>query len=72
MDDLRRKVRGGMGVDGSGRSEADVEEEMEEWLATVLSRKEEKQRVRGEEEGRRDRDEFEEFRRFRNERGSVR
>jgi len=76
MDDLRRKVRGGMGVDGSGRSEADVEEEMEEWLASVLSRKEEKQRVRGEEDregkGRRDRDEFEEFRRFKNERGSVR
>lgn len=42
MDDLRRKVRGGMGVDGTGRSEQDAEEELEEWLATVLARKEEK------------------------------
>jgi len=75
MDDLRRKVRGGMGVDGSGRSEADVEEEMEEWLATVLTRKEEK-RTREEEakdeKVRRDRDEFEEFRKFKNERGRAR
>lgn len=54
LDDLRRKVRGGRGVDGSGsgRSEREAEEEMEEWLATVLARKEEKVRRRrgGEEE----------------------
>lgn len=54
MDDLRRKIRGGLGVDGSGRSEKDAEEEMEEWLATVLARKDEKKRRRreGEEEER--------------------
>jgi hypothetical protein len=44
MQDLRRRIRGGLGVDGSGRSETDAEEEFEEWLATVLARKEEKER----------------------------
>ncbi|KAI9841640.1 MAG: hypothetical protein M1837_000487 [Sclerophora amabilis] len=44
MDDLRRKVRGGLGVDGTGRSEQDAEEEFEEWLATVLARKDDKER----------------------------
>jgi len=46
--DMRRKIRGGLGVDGSGRSEQDAEEEMEEWLATVLARKEEKEKRRKE------------------------
>jgi len=48
MDDLRRKIRGGLGVDGSGRTEQDAEEEMEEWLATVLARKEDKEKRRKE------------------------
>ena len=48
MDDMQRKIRGGLGIDGSGRSEKDAEEEMEEWLATVLARKEEKERKRKE------------------------
>lgn len=53
MGDLRRRIRGGLGVDGTGRSEVDAEEEMEEWLATVLARKEEKvKRKGGEDEGR--------------------
>ncbi|KAI9879212.1 MAG: hypothetical protein M1830_009213 [Pleopsidium flavum] len=43
MEELRRGVRGGLGVDGSGRRE---EEEMEEWVVSVLARKEEKERVR--------------------------
>ncbi|PGH00048.1 hypothetical protein AJ79_08319 [Helicocarpus griseus UAMH5409] len=47
LDDLRRKVRGGLGVDGSGRSEQDVEEELEEWVVSVLDRKKEKE-ARGE------------------------
>jgi hypothetical protein len=47
LEEGRRFVRGGMGVDGTGRSEQDAEEEFEEWLATVLSRKEEKEK-RGE------------------------
>jgi hypothetical protein len=46
MDDMRRKIRGGLGVDGTGRSEQDAEEEIEEWLATVLARKDEKERKR--------------------------
>lgn len=45
MDDMRRKIRGGLGVDGTGRTEQEAEEEMEEWLATVLDRKEKKRRT---------------------------
>ncbi len=54
MDDLRRSVRGGMGIDGTGRSESEAEEEFEEWMASVLDRKkrkEEEKRKRGEETG---------------------
>ncbi|KAI4140160.1 MAG: hypothetical protein LQ340_007916, partial [Diploschistes diacapsis] len=39
IDDLRRKVRGGLGVDGTGRSARDVEMEFEEWLAETLQRR---------------------------------
>lgn len=46
LEDLRRKVRGGMGIDGTGRNEKDVEEEFEEWIATVLERKAEKEKVK--------------------------
>ncbi len=46
LEDLRRLVRGGLGVDGSGRDESEVEEEWEEWLAGVLKRKEEKEKKR--------------------------
>ena len=54
MDDARRKLRGGLGVDGSGRDEKQAEEEFEEWMATMLSRKEakEKGKVGGVEEKR--------------------
>ena len=41
-----------MGVDGKGRNEQEVEEELEEWLASVLERKaakEEAKRLREEE-----------------------
>ncbi|KAK2749367.1 hypothetical protein FQN57_006299 [Myotisia sp. PD_48] len=44
LEDLRRKVRGGIGVDGTGRSEKDVEEDMEEWIVSVLNRKAEKEK----------------------------
>jgi hypothetical protein len=64
MDDARRKFRGGLGVDGSGRSEVEAEEDFEEWLASVLSRKEAKERRR-EYEGEREE-------RRRNERGRER
>jgi hypothetical protein len=43
LDDMRRKMRGGLGIDGEGRDKA-ADEEMEEWLATVLARKEEKEK----------------------------
>ena len=54
MEDARRKVRGGLGVDGSGRDENQAEEEFEEWMASVLSRKDakEKSRIGGGEEKR--------------------
>jgi hypothetical protein len=42
MDDARRKLRSGLGVDGTGRDEKQAEKELEEWMATVLSRKETK------------------------------
>lgn len=35
-----------MGVDGTGRGEQDVEEEFEEWVVSVLARKETKERMR--------------------------
>jgi hypothetical protein len=50
MDDLRRKVRGGLGIDGTGRSERQAEEDFEEWLAETLARKDQKRRSRGEED----------------------
>jgi hypothetical protein len=80
IDDLRRGIRGGLGVDGTGRTEEEAEEEVEEWLATVLSRKDNKSQRRREEETWRqkrqndltEREEFEEFQRFKNERGRSR
>jgi len=48
LEELRRKVRGGLGVDGTGRSEGNVEEEWEEWLATVVERRREKEKRRRE------------------------
>lgn len=51
LDDMRRLVRGGLGVDGSGRDESEVEEEWEEWLAGVLERKKEKEKRRRREGG---------------------
>ncbi|KAL9130030.1 MAG: hypothetical protein Q9217_001675 [Psora testacea] len=69
IEDMRRKVRGGLGVDGSGRSERDVEEEFEEWVASVLKRKEDKER-RMAQANEADRDEEIELRR--NERGRPR
>lgn len=46
LEELRRKVRGGLGVDGTGRGESDVEEDWEEWLARVVERRREKERRR--------------------------
>ena len=44
LDDLRRKIRGGLGADGTGRNVRDVEEEFEEWMATVLERRRQKEK----------------------------
>jgi hypothetical protein len=51
LDDMRRKLRGGLGINGDGRENA-AEEEMEEWLATVLSRKEQKEKEKDRKEKR--------------------
>lgn len=42
LEDMRRKVRKGMGfsTDGNSIEDKDAEEEIEEWFAEVLSRKE--------------------------------
>lgn len=44
MDDLRTKLRGSLGFEGSVK---DAEEEFEEWLASTLARKDEKQKKPG-------------------------
>jgi hypothetical protein len=44
MSDARRKLRGGLGVDGTGRDETQAEEEFEEWMATVLERRDSKEK----------------------------
>jgi hypothetical protein len=44
MADARRMLRGGLGVDGTGRDETQAEEEFEEWMATVLSRRDAKEK----------------------------
>lgn len=49
IEDMRQRMRGAMGLDGSGHSEKDAEEEFEEWLATTLARKEMKAEKRGNE-----------------------
>jgi hypothetical protein len=42
LEDGKRFIRGGLGVDGTGRSEGEVEEDFEVWLATTLAKKEAK------------------------------
>lgn len=46
MEDLRTKFREKMGIDAGGKAKQDADEEMEEWLATVLARKEVKALMR--------------------------
>ena len=43
LEEGRRFIRGGLGVDGSGRSEKQAEEDFEEWMATTLARKDAKE-----------------------------
>lgn len=45
MADARRLIRGGPGVDGTGRTVEQAEEEFEEWMATTLARKGQKGKV---------------------------
>lgn len=47
MEEARTKIRGGLGIDASEGRESKAEQEMEEWLATVLQRKDEKDKARG-------------------------
>lgn len=46
LGEARKALRGGLGVDGSGKTEQEANEEIEEWVATVLSRKEQKEHAR--------------------------
>ena len=46
LEEGRRFIRGGLGVDGSGRSEKQAEEDFEEWMATTLARKDAKESQR--------------------------
>lgn len=39
LEDARRVIRGGMGTNGVARTDEEVEEELQEWLAGVLTRK---------------------------------
>jgi hypothetical protein len=56
VDDMRRKVRKNMGLEG-GQPDSEAEKEIEEWLATVLGRMDPKRKaekekeVHGEEDG---------------------
>ncbi|KAM3068459.1 hypothetical protein ACMFMG_009600 [Clarireedia jacksonii] len=49
VDDMRRKVRKNMGLEG-GRPDSEAEKEIEEWLATVLSRMDPKVKAEKEKE----------------------
>jgi len=42
VEDARKMLRSGWGIDGIGKTEKESEEELEEWVATVLARKEAK------------------------------
>jgi len=42
MDDLRTKVRRGMKIEQSDKSQAEQDQEVEEWIASVLQRKQDK------------------------------
>ncbi|KAL9062465.1 MAG: hypothetical protein Q9157_008899 [Trypethelium eluteriae] len=41
LAEMRRKMRGGLGIDESDNSDQEAEEKLEEWLAVILSRKQE-------------------------------
>lgn len=42
LRDARIMIRGGLGVDGTGRTEEEANEEIEEVIAGILARKDEK------------------------------
>ncbi|KAI5292666.1 hypothetical protein KEM52_006164, partial [Ascosphaera acerosa] len=46
LEDARRVIRGGMGTNGVARTDEEVEEELQEWLAGVLTRKAKKEQGR--------------------------
>ena len=52
-DEMRRIIRGSMGMDPR-MSDKQAEEDMEEWMVSVLARREEKERVREVVRGRED------------------
>jgi len=60
VEDMRREVRGGIGVDAGGRTDKEAEEEIEEWLASVFARKDMKDLVKLSKEAREKKEEKEE------------
>ncbi|KAI5288144.1 hypothetical protein KEM54_005436 [Ascosphaera aggregata] len=48
IEDARRVVRGGMGTNGVARTDEEVEEELQEWLAGVIMRKSKKDEMKRE------------------------
>lgn len=51
LGDARRMIRGGLGVDGMGKTEAEADEEIEEVIASILARKDAKDGRRGKDRG---------------------
>lgn len=51
LGDARRMIRGGLGVDGMGKTEAEADEEIEEVIASILARKDAKDGKRGKDRG---------------------
>lgn len=47
LADARRMIRGGLGVDGKGQTEDEANEEIEEAIASILSRKDSKEHRKG-------------------------
>jgi hypothetical protein len=51
LKELQGVVRGGLGVDGTGKTEKEAEEDIEEWVASTLARKDRKEEERRAREG---------------------
>lgn len=43
LADARKRIRGGLGIDGKGKTEQEADEEIEEVIASILARKDAKE-----------------------------